>query len=812
LARLRRLLVLCLLLAAVRAAGAQSPSPTGGTSPSPGPSATPIPLSRVVTDSEEASRDLQIIAQDAVADPTTTAIESALPGLSAEIAQEAVHSRSQVDNNPSLDTLRSLEADWAALGDPLPGWSTTLTARATQLDHDIQQLADLRAVWSHTLDAASPSETPPEVIARIRALLAAVEQARASVETRRARVLALQDRVAELSSKIDDSLKLLHSVRSEAMTLLFVQDSPVLWQASIPPGDSLASDVAGVLEAQVAVLHAYAIREQGRFLLHGLIILFLLGFLMWVRDRIQPLAQDDPALGTVFAVFRLPFASALALSLIVAPTLYPRAPRLLDAIMAGVVIVPSILILRQVVERSLYPVVHTLVVFYLADVARYLLIGVPVVYRGLFLVEMSCGLGFIAWLLQRAKSRVDEEHHVWHTVLLVGRAYAVAFSIALIANILGYVGLARLVGNAALDSGYGALILYGAVRIIEGLAIFALQVRPLVLLGAVSRHEQMLRTRIQRVLAWIGAIVWSVSTLELFSIRAPLFDWISGVFSAQGSIGSIHISALDVIEFAFTVWAAFMVSRFIRFILEEDVYSRVPLARGVPYAISTLLHYVVLVVGFVFAVASLGMDMSRFTILAGAFGVGIGFGLQNIVNNFVSGLILLFERPVKVGDSIELESHSGSLRQIGLRASILRTWDGSEVIVPNGTLISQEVVNWTLSDQTKRIEIDIGLEYGCDPEQVVELLTRVAAAHPEVLPAPAAQCLFMGFGDSALNFQIRAWTANFDRWLVVRSELNLAIVKAVRAAGIEIPFPQRDLHIRSLSPEAARSIAPERGA
>ena len=146
------------------------------------------------------------------------------------------------------------------------------------------------------------------------------------------------------------------------------------------------------------------------------------------------------------------------------------------------------------------------------------------------------------------------------------------------------------------------------------------------------------------------------------------------------------------------IWASVLVSRFVRFVLEEDVYSHLVLERGIPYAISTMLHYAILLIGFFVALGALGIDLTKITILAGAFSVGVGFGLQNVINNFVSGLILLFERPIKIGDIIEVGGNIGEVRRIGIRASIIRTKDGSEVIVPNGLLISGQVTNWTLSD------------------------------------------------------------------------------------------------------------------
>src|SRR5262249_22674858 len=155
--------------------------------------------------------------------------------------------------------------------------------------------------------------------------------------------------------------------------------------------------------------------------------------------------------------------------------------------------------------------------------------------------------------------------------------------------------------------------------------------------------------------------------------------------------------------FAVTVWVAFTISSIIRFILQEDVFTRLRLARGLPAALSSLVHYFILLIGFLLRLAALGLDLHRVTILARALGVGLGLGLQNIVNNVVSGLILLVERPIQVGETVEIGDLLGEVHRIGIRSSTVRTWEGAEVIVPNGNLIADKVTNWTLSDRTRRI-------------------------------------------------------------------------------------------------------------
>jgi small-conductance mechanosensitive channel len=283
------------------------------------------------------------------------------------------------------------------------------------------------------------------------------------------------------------------------------------------------------------------------------------------------------------------------------------------------------------------------------------------------------------------------------------------------------------------------------------------------------------------------------------------------MLGAEAQFGSVGISLGDVLAFVLTLVGAVVLSRVLRTLLEDDVVPRLPAGRGVGYALTTTVHYAVLLLGFLLAISAAGVDLNKVSLLAGAFGVGIGFGLQNVVNNFVSGLILLYERPVQLGDMVEVGGTTGEVRRIGIRSSTIRTPQGAEVIVPNSNLISDRVVNWTFSDRRRRMDIKVGVAYGTDPDRVLALLEGVARAHPDVLTDPAPQVLFTGFGESSLDFELRAWTALFDSYVVTQSQLGVALARALSEAGIEVPFPQRDLHLRSADPEAARALRGPQG-
>jgi potassium efflux system protein len=420
------------------------------------------------------------------------------------------------------------------------------------------------------------------------------------------------------------------------------------------------------------------------------------------------------------------------------------------------------------------------------------------------------GLGYALTVgsLRRPLGR-DAESDRLRATRAVGAVALVLFAAGLACTVLGYLRLGRLIASGVLGSVFLALVLGPVVRVITGLVALAFRVWPVRRLRMIEHHRDLLERRTHRVLVWLAFGVWLTRSLDYVGVLGPLRTLGQSLLGAKLERGALSLSVEDVLAFALTLWVAYLLSAFLRFALEEDVYPRVGLARGLSYALSSLLNYVLLTLGFLAGLAVLGLDLTKLTIVAGAFGVGIGFGLQSVVNNFVSGLILLFERPIHVGDTIEAGGIMGSVRRIGIRSSVVRTGQGAQIIVPNAQLVTEQVTNWTLSDRHRRIELPVGVSYSAHPKKVMEMLETVAQTHPQVLQQPAPRAFFTGFGDSSINFELRAWTDQFDQWFQIRSELAAAVYDAGPAAGISFPFPQREVRLLQ-DPSAPPAAGPVR--
>jgi len=368
--------------------------------------------------------------------------------------------------------------------------------------------------------------------------------------------------------------------------------------------------------------------------------------------------------------------------------------------------------------------------------------------------------------------------------------------LAVLANLLGAFRLAEFFTLLPLQITILAIAIQILTKIVDTLLFMILSGKDLQKLNVIREEFHLVYRKSVWLVDFLLLLIFISNVLRLLRIKDAVFAWGRGLLSDGRKFGAIDITLGSILIFFFVIWLSIMISRIITRILEKDLFTRVKTAKGIPGTVSLLLRIGLISGGFFLAAAASGMQLTNLSIVLGAFSVGIGFGLQNIFNNMVSGLILAFERPINVGDVVQVGDLLGTVKSIGLRSSTVHSFDGAEVIVPNGNLISNEMINWTLSDSYRRMDIRVGVAYGTDPERVMAIMMDVAKEHKQVRKNPEPRAYFIGFGDSSLDFRLLAWVA-MDHWLVTESELNVLINKKLKEESIEIPFPQRDLHIRS---------------
>jgi small-conductance mechanosensitive channel len=299
------------------------------------------------------------------------------------------------------------------------------------------------------------------------------------------------------------------------------------------------------------------------------------------------------------------------------------------------------------------------------------------------------------------------------------------------------------------------------------------------------------RRRIRRLMI---PAVFLLITLQQVGALGPILEWIGKPFMF---IGSTRVSLLSLVVAAGIVAAFALISRLMAFFLRSRILPDLGVDPALGESLAVLVRYALIGIGVFAGLNAIGIELSTLKIVLGALGVGIGFGLQSVVNNFVSGLIILIERRIKQGDIVSVGGTDGRVIGIGMRSSVVHTRRGLDIIVPNSDLVSQQVSNFSYRDRLIRVEIPVGVSYASDPDRVRDFLIQAAEEEETVVAHPPPTVVFTQFGDSSINFELRVWID--DPWQIpmVRSALYFSIWYRLKKAGIEIPFPQRDLHFRS---------------
>lgn len=262
-------------------------------------------------------------------------------------------------------------------------------------------------------------------------------------------------------------------------------------------------------------------------------------------------------------------------------------------------------------------------------------------------------------------------------------------------------------------------------------------------------------------------------------------------------VNETPVTIVSLFIFLLIFVTVLILSRLVTRLLRLRVLSRLHIDEGVRYTLERITYYTMVVVGAIIAFQFIGINLSGLAVIFGLLSVGIGFGLQNITSNFVSGLILLFERPIRVGDRVTVGDTEGDVLAIDMRSTTILSLNNIAIIVPNSEFIEGRVTNWSYGDKKVRLDVDVGVSYGSDLDKVLRCLKEVALEHEKVLEKPEPVVYLMEFGDSSWNMQLRCWIADPKEHYAIRSDLNCAIVRKFRENAVEIPFPQRDLHVRS---------------
>ena len=541
---------------------------------------------------------------------------------------------------------------------------------------------------------------------------------------------------------------------------------------------------------------AFVNNNQDRFIFHLLIFLVLLILMLYLHHRgkqTSVASGSDDALDTAYYFVSRPFSAAFLMALILSVWIYSETTISVDEFMLLLFFIPVLRLIPGVLSREFHKPVYFLAGLIVLDVMQKNATGYVLFQRLLLLVGTLISIAVLWRMIQNTKNLFKKKirFHYKH-IQRVSYFIIIILSISLLANLIGAFRFSRTITWGIIESAYAFVILFLTAKVSSGLITILIRRRR-------TQAMQFIKTSAFKIEKWatlaiylVAVFIWIRVIIKSFGLLQSFKEFYSDIIMHHWEVGHITISVEAIFDFVLILLTTFVIERSIRILLALEVFPRLKLPRGIPGAITMVMRYVLIVLGLFLAFTALGVDLGKFALLAGALGVGLGFGLQKIVANFISSLIIAFGQLIRVGDTVKYGNYIGNVTDIGVNSTVVKSFDGSEVIIPNGDLISNNVVNWTLNDNQRRMELPVKVAYGNDPHQVIQILEVVARKHESVLEGPEPFAIFNGFGDNFLDFTLYYWIYTSNYWKA-RNEVALVVHDTLKAQGIGTPRPQRDV-------------------
>jgi potassium-dependent mechanosensitive channel len=779
------------------------------TAPQSNPAGRAIPLPQIADRAKELHSRLVGTYQQLSSTQEVLPSESVIQKRAQDIRERALYVDALIKGIPTSMDLRDEDQYWVSLNRQFTSERKSLTSQANSLGDQIQFLDREQSVWQATLDQIRHARGIQGVVDRVQQELNAIGATRNKVQEQLNLVLTLQNQISQQDQQITEVLDQLSQARAQMRGQLFERDGQPIWKArelrslDRPMTLSVHGTINRELKGTGDLLGSHKLRALFALALYGLSLFSVFKLRAYIRGR-----EEDALPPQSQTIRSRPYSVALVVALLATIGRFQSTTSGIVILFALLWLIPTLRLLPPLIGPGPRSLFHAFLPILLLEGARILIPFSTALKRDLFVLNMVLALILLAFLIRPTRLRHWGMDGRNSRLLILGvRAGIVLLAVSIISNFFGFLSLSQVLGVSVFFAFFGGAALYNAARVLTLILMILLRTDwTRVLLNVrLSLFERWAG----RILASAAILVWLNGLLQVLTIHDLIFSSISDVLNYSLGYGNLRFTLGGFLSVSLIVLVGFFLARVFTFILKRFLLPIMPLQRGVAHAVSTVTYYVLLVLVAIVSLAAAGVELNKFTVLTGALGVGLGFGLQNVVNNFVSGLILLFERPIHLNDTVEVGGLVGTVRRIGARSSTILTFQGAEVIVPNSNLLSNQVVNWTLSSQWRRVDVPIRVAYGTDPERLLRLLVEVAESNPRVLRERPPAAFFLGFGDSALNFELRFWSADQDSWFQLQSEVVIAVARALQNAEIEIPFPQQDLHVRSVDASIGAILASE---
>ena len=762
---------------------------------------TAISITDLSARMEIANRQLKSIEKKIYPHPKVVKVDTLLPKYKGFIKTQIVAYKNFKNSHPNKQKVINIINKWGSYNAFLNEWQTTVNDYLDKNTIWVEELGKAEKQWGLTYKNVQKQNAPYEVRVKVIDLKGKFRSIIAKVKKQNNHYLSLENQILVEKERINDVIEDLETWKSSEEFSLFFLRHPPVWKFGPQPKVSKAKvfDAWASFEGNLQSIASYLKSPENNVLLE-LVLLILMALWLWrlkssfktisINEKETSLIQSKNVIVNHLA------PSIIFTSVIISMVYFSHTPNLLSEILLLIALLATIPLIGPEIHKRFKGVIFFIMILFVLNTLKSYVWYSSGFYRIYLFVETLLAIGFVAKLTfpilstnRLALSRLSR------VAVRLSPLLYIMFGVAFISNIFGYTNLTDLMLKISIKGAALIVLLFGMLMIFGGLVRGSIHYYFSKLEHFDFQYKHYIEKRAIQLVQAFSFVFLVIYLLHILDVYQVVVDWTIDFLRDPIEAGVITFTLGSIFGFLIVLLGSFALTSFISKIIDGGILDFMKLPKGIPAIISVVVRYFLLAFGFVIAMSAIGINLSQFNLMAGALGLGIGFGLQNIISNFISGLILLFERPIQTDDVVEVGNLIGTVRKIGVRSSNVRTFNGAEVVVPNSNLITNEVINWTLSDNVKRMEVKIGAAYGTDLQMVVDLLLEVAKNHKEVINDPPPVALFDQFGDSSLDFRLLFWVP-VEFAVLTKSEISIAVYNAFGANNITIPFPQRDVNFR----------------
>ena len=693
--------------------------------------------------------------------------------------------------------LQKMQSELTLYLKQLEGWKRSLKSSIEKYDENRKVLKNNSALWKQTHANAVNEKAPDVILEHITSVIAEIDALENDLKNE-------YDKVLTSSQKITTEIVTLKEVntalkKSEVLvkTQVFFQDKASLPDLYAQHKFSLPAYLNSIWQTMIEKYYEAIVYFQAHtdgfpiFAALILLVAMFVAYFNYLYRKKKLFVSEESFYKKAFLFIGRPFSTFFILFVLAIIAIFPDSSDSVKEMQLLFIIIPVTRILQTVIKKEYFRYLYLFFILYTLFQLNNNVTGYELESR-LFMLLITVALFvYLLYLIIKKVLYSINYNFVTRMGNYILVLYALLLLVSVFANINGSVSLSSRVLDGVFETIYASVAFYTLYIILTGYVVIILRRRISTASNMLDKYSKNIESTTRMLIKIWMLSWWFLIVVEVLGIYAYLITLRDNILALSWQIAQTTISVQSIVDFVMIIVGTWLSAYLLRTILEVEIFARFRFPRGVPTAITTVLNYIIIISGTILAFSSLGVTAQQFALIFGALGVGIGFGLRNIIANFVSGIIMVFERPVQIGDFIEVDNTKGTVQSIGSRSSTIKTVDGSEVIIPNADFIAKEITNWTLSDKHRRKVVEFKVDFDSDIEQILAIMKEVALSHPDVLKDPEPLAVFQGFGDYYLEFKLYFWLT--QNLVVAPSDVSIGIYKALKDAGVKMPVEKREM-------------------